>query len=189
MPDHDREVIRHLESSVQTLDEVITDLNTILNIRHGINKSFKPISIREQLQLALDALYEPIHAMQAEVNISEVMDITMNGVKPYLQSIFYNLIHNALKYSKASEKPIIKCSAFPENKVIKIIVEDNGMGIDMQYAKDKIFKLYQRFHTAITGKGFGLFLVKTQVRAMGGKIEIESEPNRGTRFIIEFPAV
>jgi signal transduction histidine kinase/ligand-binding sensor domain-containing protein len=187
VPGNDREVIKHLETSVQTLDEVITDLNIILNIRHGINKTFKPISIREQLNLALDALHEHIRSIHAEVDISNVQDIRINGLKPYLQSIFYNLIHNALKYSKTSEKPVINCSAFREDGVVKIIIEDNGIGIDMQYARDKIFKLYQRFHLTITGKGFGLFLVKTQVRAMGGKIEIESEPNRGTKFIIEFP--
>jgi signal transduction histidine kinase len=48
----------------------------------------------------------------------------------------------------------------------------------------KVFGLYERFHAHVEGKGIGLFMVKTQVEAIGGKISIESEPNKGTEFKI-----
>jgi signal transduction histidine kinase len=54
----------------------------------------------------------------------------------------------------------------------------------MRYAKEKIFSLYQRFHPSMPGKGFGLFLVKTQVEAMNGSINVHSEVNKGTIFQI-----
>ena len=60
------------------------------------------------------------------------------------------------------------------------------MGIDLQKRGDQVFGLYKRFHTNIEGKGMGLFMVKTQVETLGGKISIQSEVNKGTEFKIEF---
>ncbi|MFY8035682.1 MAG: ATP-binding protein, partial [Cyclobacteriaceae bacterium] len=61
-------------------------------------------------------------------------------------------------------------------------VKDNGMGIDLHRHRQKLFTLYSRFHDHVDGKGLGLFMVKTQVEALGGKIEVESEVDRGTTF-------
>jgi len=66
-------------------------------------------------------------------------------------------------------------------------VKDNGKGIDLGKVKDKIFLLYQRFDLEVEGKGLGLFMAKTQVEAMGGKIMIESEVDKGSSFIVTFP--
>ncbi|MFM8913814.1 MAG: ATP-binding protein [Flammeovirgaceae bacterium] len=67
-------------------------------------------------------------------------------------------------------------------------VSDNGRGIDLSRGNDKkVFGLYQRFHPAIEGKGFGLYLVKTQLEAMGGSISIQSEPGKGTHFHFIIP--
>jgi len=60
------------------------------------------------------------------------------------------------------------------------------MGIDLQKRGEQVFGLYKRFHTHIEGKGMGLFMVKTQVQRLGGKISIKSEVNKGTQFNIEF---
>lgn len=61
------------------------------------------------------------------------------------------------------------------------------MGIDLLKRKDQVFGLYKRFHHQVNGKGIGLFMVKTQVETLGGKIIIDSEVNRGTKFTILFP--
>lgn len=189
-PDHDREVLKHLLTSVNNLDEVIADLNVVLNIRHGIKKSMELVSVKEQLLLAKETLHTDIESLQAIVDTTDFADVMVYGLRPYFQSIFYNLIHNALKYSSNHNTPIIKCyTQDNQNGRLKIIIEDNGIGIDMRYAKDKIFKLYQRFHPDAAGKGYGLFLVKTQVEVMQGTIQVESELGLGTKFILEFPAV
>ena len=57
----------------------------------------------------------------------------------------------------------------------------------MKKRGDQVFGLYKRFHDHTEGKGMGLFMVKTQVETLGGKISVESEVNKGTRFIIQFP--
>jgi signal transduction histidine kinase len=66
------------------------------------------------------------------------------------------------------------------------MVSDNGLGINMTVFRDKLFTLYSRFHTHMEGKGLGLYLVKTQITALGGRIEIESEVNKGSTFKVYF---
>jgi signal transduction histidine kinase len=68
-----------------------------------------------------------------------------------------------------------------------IIFKDNGIGIDLDRNKDKVFGLYQKFHNYPDSKGLGLYLVKSQVEGMGGTITIESEVNAGTKFVMKFP--
>jgi len=69
---------------------------------------------------------------------------------------------------------------------VKLFFEDNGLGIDMKRNKDRIFGLYQRFHDHADSKGLGLYIVNSQIRVMGGEIEVESEVDKGTTFIITF---
>jgi sensor histidine kinase regulating citrate/malate metabolism len=67
-----------------------------------------------------------------------------------------------------------------------ITFKDNGMGIDLLKKADEVFGLYKRFHFHVEGKGVGLFMVKTQVETLGGKISVASEINAGTEFTIVF---
>lgn len=70
---------------------------------------------------------------------------------------------------------------------IELTFKDNGMGIDLSKKGGQVFGLYKRFHTSVAeGKGMGLYMVKTQVESIGGKISIASEVNKGTAFTIEF---
>jgi signal transduction histidine kinase len=68
-----------------------------------------------------------------------------------------------------------------------VTVTDNGIGMDMDRVGPHIFKLYKRFNSSIEGKGLGLFLVKTQVEALSGRIAVNSLPGRGTTFTLYFP--
>jgi signal transduction histidine kinase len=67
-----------------------------------------------------------------------------------------------------------------------LIFQDFGIGIDLNRNRDKVFGLYQRFHNYPDSKGLGLYLVKSQVEAMGGTISIESEVDKGTTFTLIF---
>ncbi|MEQ8477058.1 two-component regulator propeller domain-containing protein [Fulvivirga sp.] len=184
----DSEVLNLLTSSANDLDQVISDLTLVLSIRKGMGNLIEPVELKSQLMLAVKMLKDEIGNVKGTVDISQFKMVYINGLHPYAYSIFYNLIHNALKYSSPERPVVITCSnTLSDDGKVKIIVEDNGIGIDMNYAEDKIFNLYQRFHPEKIGKGFGLFLTRTHVEAMKGSIEVESTLNIGTRFIMEFP--
>ena len=119
-----------------------------------------------------------------DVDFSNAPLIVFN--KSYLESIFLNLVTNALKYRSPARKLII--SVTTENQQGNVIMKfsDNGTGIDVELQKEKIFQLYQRFHEHVEGRGLGLFLIRSQMEALGGSITIESKVNEGTTFTLTF---
>ena len=188
LPENEQnQIIKYLHVSVNELDQVIRDLVTILDVRHGVDQHFEEIDIEAQLQETLDSLREDIEKRNAVIKMDDFAPLTLVGVKPYFKSVFHNLIHNALKYSKDDEQPIINIAHQATDTHYNISIADNGLGIEMRYAKEKIFHLYQRFHPERPGKGFGLYLVKTQLEAMGANIAVKSKLGIGTTFTISFP--
>ena len=120
-----------------------------------------------------------------KTDFSEINEI--HNVKSYIDSILYNLISNSIKYRNPEKQPEIFIKSSLKEDKIEIMVKDNGIGMDLNIYKEKVFMLYQRFHLDIEGKGMGLYLVKSQIEALGGSIEVESEVNIGTSFYIHLP--
>ena len=176
-----------LSTSVAKLDEVIRDLNDILKIRQKVDESKQLIKLAmfvSDIHLSIEKLIESEKAV-IYWNFTEAEEIV--AIKSYLHSIFYNLISNSLKYRQLTVPPIIKVTSSKVNGKIVLLFEDNGIGIDLSTAGEHVFGLYKRFHTdRAEGKGMGLYMVKTQVESMGGKISVSSEVNVGTQFRIEF---
>lgn len=176
-----------LSTSVTKLDEVIRDLNDILKIRQKVDESKQLINLSKfasDIQLSIEKMIENENAVILW-NFTEAEEIIT--IKSYLHSIFFNLISNSLKYRQPAVPPSIKITSRKINGKIVLLVEDNGIGIDLSTAGEHVFGLYKRFHPdRAEGKGMGLYMVKTQVESMGGKISISSEVNVGTQFRIEF---
>ena len=105
----------------------------------------------------------------------------------YLESIFLNFLTNSIKYAHPTRYPLVKIKTFfDEEEHTKLSYSDNGIGMNMDRVRHKIFGLYQRFHSNSDGKGIGLYLTYSQVTALGGKIDVESEEGMGTTFTITF---
>lgn len=177
---------RGLVTSTKRLDDVIFDLNRIIQIKDQAADQKETVvfsvlvsNIEESIQ----------HIVQREgavirTDFKEVKEIFT--VKNYLYSIFYNLISNSIKYRKPQVQPLLEITARIKEDKLVVIFKDNGMGMDMALYGNKVFGLYNRFHTHVEGKGMGLYMVKTQVEALGGIITIKSEVNMGTEITIEF---
>lgn len=180
------EIDTKLLDSVEDLEMVIRDLNDILNLMYGVEKSLEPVQLVDQVTSSLKILEHDIDKNGAIIRLNIDPELRVLASRPYLHSIFYNLVHNAIKYSKPSEPLLLTINAQKEENDVYVRVSDNGMGINMQYAQDKLFKMYQRFETKIPGRGLGLYLVKTQIEIMGGSVSIESTLGKGTTFTLRF---
>lgn len=176
-----------LFESSQQLDNVLRDLNKILQIRSEINEYKEIIYLQQLVDLIKFSIQNIIAKESASIttDFNEIDSIT--SIKSYLHSIFYNLITNSIKFKSAGIPPTISIKSIKQNNTIKIIFNDNGEGIDLDKNKSNVFGLYKRFNTIKEGKGLGLFMVKTQVEALGGKISVSSKPQVGTEFTIEIP--
>ncbi len=187
--DEDRQVIIHnIEASTIKMDVLIRDLNDILSNRSAINTHKTVVSIPQVIYGILDTLERQIQEAQATINTDIPVGMKeIFAIKSYLESIFYNLISNALKYKEPTRLPQIFISVRREGSSMVIKVSDNGLGIDLNKHGKYVFGLYKRFHLQLEGKGLGLHMTKTQIESMGGKIEIESAPGVGTTFIVTLP--
>ena len=91
-----------------------------------------------------------------------------------------NLVSNAIKYKKLEHPPQIAVQSYYKPGYLCFSVKDNGLGIDLEKYGNQVFTLYKRFHSHTEGKGMGMYLIKSQVDALGGIIHIESQVNEGT---------
>lgn len=112
-------------------------------------------------------------------------DLTIRILPAYLQSILHNLITNAMKYGVTEDRRKIEISAKKEANEVLLSVADQGRGIDLKRFQDKMFRLGSRFHPEEeSGHGMGLYMTKQQIEAINGRIEVESEIDKGTKFMV-----
>lgn len=185
--DLDEKFIREkLIASTRELNEVVKDLNLILEIRKGSVTAFSEINVKEEIELILRNLEKDITDTQAIIETSVNNLPPLHTIRPYFDSIFLNLISNAIKYRKLEAPPHIRITATVADHHIHFCVADNGIGMDLEKYRNKLFRLYGRLHSHVDGKGLGLYLVKTQIEMLEGKIDVSSTLHEGTEFRFSF---
>lgn len=181
-----QEILDGFNKSTHLLNETINDLVKVIIIKDNPSIKKEEVLLKEvfenvfsQLSFQIE-LFKPI----IKINFDNVSIININ--KAYIESILLNLLTNAIKYRSENRKLKITIQANQVDDQVELSFKDNGIGIDLERNKDKVFGLYQRFHNYPDSKGLGLYLVKSQVETMGGTISIESEVNKGTAFTLTF---
>jgi PAS domain S-box-containing protein len=175
-----------IDTSAKKLDTILLTLIKSMQIRDTKNFEDK-IDFEALLNEILQRFkgYDEFSLIEIIKNISIKGNIVSN--KLILESIFQNIIENAIKYQNPETlNPYLKISIIETEKEIQIVFEDNGVGID-SLAIDKIFDMYYRGSSKAKGTGLGLYLVKNGVEKLNGNIKVESELGKGIKFIITLP--
>jgi PAS domain S-box-containing protein len=176
-----------LSGMIQEAGQSLTNsLNTLMEVAQlSLNRSipFDECDVEEMICRILSQLHNIIFEKHAQVTRFLLIPM-IRYPKIYLESILYNLINNALKYSRADVAPRVAISTFEEEGRIRLSVRDNGLGIDLNRYADRIFKLHQVFHQGFDSKGLGLFMTKSQVESLGGAIEVRSSVHEGSEFLV-----
>ncbi|MCW4470483.1 PAS domain-containing sensor histidine kinase [Flavobacterium sp. MFBS3-15] len=185
--DEEKEVLlQHLEGISDGLSITIGHLKQLVEIQNEIKIVREDLNLRHYLKHILTILHNEITKYGINIEINIPLDVTVNYNPAYLESILLNFTTNAIKYSSPDRSPLISYD-FEIVDGIKILsVTDNGLGIDLKKHKNSLFGMYKTFHKHQNSRGIGLFITKNQVEAMGGKIEVSSEMNKGTTFKIYF---
>lgn len=180
-------IISKIKEEGDSLDAVIKDLNAILDLRKEAEKNQEWIDLTEKLSQTKRILKNSIEISKAEIQFDNSAFNKIKSNPTYIDSIFYNLISNAIKYRSEKRKLKIEITTKIEDDKKIINFTDNGVGIDLAKNREKIFGMYKRFHTHVEGKGLGLYLVKSQMDILGGEIKVESKLEEGTSFTLLFP--
>lgn len=180
------EIMSRINKSSLELDQVIKDLIEII-------KYSDEQTPREEIPM-YNLVSETLHEVGKEwpniianTHISINKDIKVYGNSSQVKNILYALISNAFKFRRMDRSLELRVDARRATGMIQLSIADNGRGIDLTKFDDKIFKMYQRFHTDIPGTGIGLFIVKSMIESMGGRIDVSSLPMDGTVFTLELP--
>jgi len=180
------EYIKLLRISTENLNDVITSYLDEWIKKDRLNLKVESINFEIVLKNTKKSIGQLLKRNDAKIKHDFKAAQTVNFNINFLHSIFLNLITNSIKYAKPDTPPLINIYSYKTDENIKLIFEDNGTGIDMNNANDKIFKLHQQFHDNEDSKGIGLYLVHNHITSLGGNIEVESNLNEGTRFTLTF---
>ena len=179
-----RDLLTMLTQSSDILSETLNELMKVLEVRNNRNLPFDDCDIAEMVSYTERMLKGQIKSKQA-ILTTNLSCPTVKFPKLYLESIFYNIISNALKYSKIDIAPQILITCEKLNDKTLITFKDNGLGIDLNRHQENLFKLNKVFHRGFDSKGVGLFMTKTQIEIFGGSIWVDSEPGVGSTFFVE----
>jgi len=181
-----KEILNGFNKSTNLLNDTINDLVKVVIIKDNPSIQKEDVVVNEVFENVFFQLNNQINLHKPTFKIEIDQDAVLQINKAYLESIILNLVTNAIKYRSLERKLKITIKVFKKENNVLLEIADNGIGIDMEKNKDQIFGLYQRFHNYPDSKGLGLYLVKSQVEAMGGSITVSSIVNKGTTFTITF---
>ncbi|WP_282075063.1 PAS domain-containing sensor histidine kinase [Maribacter aquivivus] len=176
---------RMITSATESLSETIDHLNDVVLVKTGALEKLQSISILNTINQITKSINGLLEDQSATIKIDVSKSHFVNAVPAYLESIFLNILTNALKYRSSERTPIIEIKSKLKGDFIQITFKDNGQGIDLEKHGDKIFGMYKTFHNHKDAKGIGLFITKNQIEAMSGSISIESIVDNGTTIFIE----
>lgn len=181
--DEKQTYMKILAETSRALNETLDELMNILELKLNDQIRFDLCDLNQVAEKVRMELGGEIIRTAATITTNFEID-AVSFPRVYLESIFYNMISNSLKYRRTGVPLVINISSFMNQGKTAIIFEDNGLGIDLDRHGNDIFKLNKVFHSGHNSKGFGLFITKSQVVSRGGEIQVESKPNEGTRFTV-----
>jgi len=156
--------------------------------RINTEAELKIINMELVLESCLLNLKNSIEKTETIVTFDNLPTLILN--KELMTLVFQNLIGNAIKFSKPDESPRIHISSLLDNSKDEyvFIVSDNGIGMEQQYT-DKIFEVFRRLHPIgeYEGVGIGLSICRRVIEEYGGRIWVESELEKGSKFYFTLP--
>ncbi|OKS87330.1 sensor histidine kinase [Mucilaginibacter polytrichastri] len=184
--DEKQKMMQMLVINTSNLQQTLSHLNEVVDVHSKGEYSKKILNLHKEVYRMLEVLSQSLRQVNA-IKIVEVdPDINIQYDPAYLESILLNLVTNCVKYRDTDRQLHIHIKAYKEGNIVVLEITDNGIGIDLKLHGHKLFGMYKTFHDNNDARGIGLFLVKNQVDAMGGKIEASSVLGQGTTFRIEF---
>ncbi|GGG20620.1 hypothetical protein GCM10011344_21600 [Dokdonia pacifica] len=180
-----KELFDNFSKIATNLDVTLKHLNEIVTLQTNVNKEKENVNIEIVYKRVINSIRQ-ISLQNRVVYYTEFSEVEeFPYVSAYLESILHNLITNAIKYKHPDRDPEINIFTYEEDKKNYLVVKDNGLGIDLEKYGTQLFQMYKTFHNHEDSTGLGLFLTKSQVESLGGKITVESTVGKGSKFTVQ----
>jgi len=190
--------INRIQKAAERMQTLIKDILEFSQVSNDKNR-FVNTDLNTLVEEVITDMEIMVQEKKATINIKSLPSLEVNP--GLMRPLFFNLIGNALKYSKKNIDPVIDIYGEPgtgeedlngvaiHRRFCRIFVKDNGIGFDQKYA-EQIFNMFVRLHgnSQYEGTGIGLALCKQIVEKHNGFISALSKENEGTTFIIALPA-
>lgn len=169
------------KEGTEKLSETIENLNEVITIQKNISIKKTIVNLKSELERIATHF-------KNKLTITHTIpdNLSINVIPAYLENILQNIFSNAIKYQSISRNPQLEISHETQEGFHIVSFKDNGLGINLEKNKHKLFGMYKTFHGNEDAKGIGLFIVKNQIEAMRGKIDVESQEGLGSTFKIYF---
>jgi len=185
LPDEGRHYAERVMSSAERMDAMTLDLLAYGRMARS-EVILGPVSLQKAWQAAAAQCEKLIEETHARVEVQEPLP-TVRGQGPILTQVLANLLNNALKFVPEGKTPSVRLRSEEYNGTVRLWVEDEGIGIAPEY-RDRIFRIFERLDgSRYKGTGIGLSIVRKGVERMGGRVGVESELGKGSRFWIDLP--
>jgi chemotaxis family two-component system sensor kinase Cph1 len=187
LPPRGKHYIERMQSSVARMDALIGGLLKYATVGR-LAIQLRPVALDEVLQESTALLESEIRERAAEVVVPGPLPVVL-GDATLLQVVFQNLIGNGIKFVAPGVRPTVTVSYVVNEGRVRVTFTDNGVGIPME-SRDRVFRIFERFHQKHPGTGIGLAIVHRAVERLRGEIGVEPAPEgTGTRFWIQLPVV
>jgi signal transduction histidine kinase len=186
-----RDTLRIQRRELVRMEHLLNDLLSLFKAGENVNQPvLEPINVAALLDTTIESIRHanphPIELNREASTPHDSQDWWAMGHHDQLEQVMINLIGNAQKYSP--QQQLIRVDLTARGNQLAISIEDRGIGISAS-DRERIFEPFFRGSNTggIEGTGLGLPVVKALVEAMGGSVQVWSEPLRGTRFTIALP--
>ncbi len=184
-----KKYLQKVSQSAQRMENIIEGILTYSTLDKTLQhiETIDLNEIIENIKIDLELLIKEKKAVLITSDLPEI-----EGAPILLNQLFYNLIQNALKFSKADQPPKVIITNTIINSdgqdLLQITIKDNGIGLDKAFA-EKIFTAFERLHTKdeYEGNGIGLALCRKIVKRHNGKITAAGEKDNGAEFTVTLP--
>ena len=174
----------YITSGIDRMVSLIAGLQAYTAVAHRPEHVSDAVDLSEVVQRTLRNIRTTITESGARIHVGDLP--TVPGSALQLGLVFQNLITNAIKY-RSNLPPEISITCTQKDRIVEVVVRDNGMGIDMQYST-KIFGVFKRLHGfEYPGAGIGLAIVKKVIETHNGRIWVESTTGEGSEFHFTLP--
>jgi PAS domain S-box-containing protein len=172
-----------IRNRVMHLDQLLKDLSVIA-FNSNSELSYEPIPLKEEIAYILQDFLAG-HRIKGVLMVDDSIEFVSDVIR--FRTILKNIISNSVKYhNQMDQSSFIKITVSTVNDRLMISVEDNGIGIE-ENQLEKIYNMFHRGHSSLSGSGLGLYIVRSMVDRLGGTVKLSSIIGKGTKVKLELP--